>query len=105
MKFQINLAALRLKVKMGKFLVKLIGVYRYCISPLLVRRCRFYPSCSSYTQEAIIKHGAIKGLLLGTKRILRCQPFHEGGIDLVPEKKERNYSGCAAHINNNLPYM
>lgn len=46
--------------------------------------CRFYPNCSSYVEEAINKHGIIQGLLLGCKRIIRCHPFSDGGIDLVP---------------------
>jgi uncharacterized protein len=47
-------------------------------------RCRFYPSCSHYAHEAVDRHGIIKGLLLGLKRILRCHPFNDGGYDPVP---------------------
>lgn len=75
---------------MVKILVKLIAAYQYCISPLLGNRCRFYPSCSSYTQEAIIKHGVIKGSWLGLKRLSHCHPFHEGGIDPVPTPSNLN---------------
>ncbi len=53
-------------------------------SPLLGRHCRFYPSCSSYTYEAIKKHGLLKGVFLGGKRLLKCHPFHPGGVDLIP---------------------
>ncbi|EPJ54712.1 MAG: hypothetical protein OFPI_06160 [Osedax symbiont Rs2] len=63
----------------------LIKVYQYAISPLLGNNCRFYPSCSSYTQEAIELHGPLKGVALGGRRILKCHPYHEGGVDLVPE--------------------
>lgn len=54
------------------------------ISPLLGRHCRFFPSCSSYTYEAIKKHGLLKGVFLGGKRLLKCHPFHPGGVDLIP---------------------
>lgn len=64
----------------------LIRIYRYVISPLLGPRCRFYPSCSNYAEEAIKIHGAMKGSWLATKRICRCHPFNPGGIDNVPEK-------------------
>ena len=62
-----------------------IRVYKLCISPLLPPSCRFYPSCSSYAIQAITLHGPLKGLWLAVKRILRCHPFHPGGMDPVPE--------------------
>lgn len=62
----------------------LIRCYQVFISPLLGRHCRFYPSCSSYSYEAIKKHGLLKGVFLGGKRLLRCHPFHPGGVDLIP---------------------
>jgi len=67
-------------------LITLIKFYKYFISPLLPPRCRFYPSCSSYSLEAIELHGVIKGSYLTIKRLLKCHPFHEGGIDPVPKK-------------------
>ncbi|MDP2100079.1 MAG: membrane protein insertion efficiency factor YidD [Methylobacter sp.] len=67
-------------------LIAIIKFYRYFISPLLGSRCRFYPSCSSYSLEALQLHGAIIGSYLTLKRLLKCHPFHEGGIDPVPEK-------------------
>lgn len=67
-------------------LISLIKTYKYFISPLLGPRCRFYPSCSSYGLEAIQLHGAAKGSYLTLRRLLKCHPFHEGGIDPVPEK-------------------
>ncbi|MBD9354744.1 MULTISPECIES: membrane protein insertion efficiency factor YidD [Methylomonas] len=67
-------------------LITLIKLYKYFISPLLGPRCRFYPSCSSYGLEAIQIHGAFKGSYLTLRRLLKCHPFHEGGIDPVPEK-------------------
>ncbi|MGZ4960082.1 MAG: membrane protein insertion efficiency factor YidD [Methylomonas sp.] len=71
---------------MRLLLIALIKAYKYFISPLLGPRCRFYPSCSSYGLEAIQLHGAAKGSYLTLRRLLKCHPFHEGGIDPVPEK-------------------
>ncbi|UCD80507.1 MAG: membrane protein insertion efficiency factor YidD [Desulfobacterales bacterium] len=64
--------------------VSFIRVYQFTLSPLLGPSCRFYPSCSEYAYQAIQRHGPINGLLLGVKRILRCHPFHPGGVDPVP---------------------
>ncbi len=61
-----------------------IRIYQLLLSPLIGRQCRFYPSCSSYTSEAIEKYGLAKGIFLGGKRLLKCHPFHPGGVDLVP---------------------
>jgi uncharacterized protein len=67
-------------------LIALIKGYRYGIRPMLGQRCRFFPSCSEYTLEAVQTHGAAKGAYLGAKRIAKCQPWHSGGFDPVPEK-------------------
>jgi len=74
-------------------LILLIYVYRYTLSPLFGNQCRFYPTCSHYAEEAIKQHGACTGTILAAKRILRCHPWHEGGYDPVPEKKETDNSG------------
>lgn len=63
-----------------------IRFYQRFISPLTPPSCRFYPTCSNYTLEAIQVHGALKGSWLGLKRILKCHPFHKGGFDPVPLK-------------------
>ncbi len=65
-------------------LMLLIRLYRYLISPLLPNSCRFYPSCSEYALEALERHGFFKGGFLALRRLLRCHPFHPGGIDPVP---------------------
>jgi hypothetical protein len=69
---------------MKNIVLFLIRGYRILISPLLGHHCRFTPTCSAYTYEAIEKYGLFKGMVLGTKRLLRCQPFHPGGVDPVP---------------------
>jgi putative membrane protein insertion efficiency factor len=69
---------------MKLLLLALIRIYKYTISPLLGQRCRFFPSCSEYTAEAVEKYGALKGAGLGVKRLLRCHPWNPGGFDPVP---------------------
>ncbi|MBC7222266.1 membrane protein insertion efficiency factor YidD [Candidatus Bipolaricaulota bacterium] len=67
-----------------KALVFLIRLYQRLISPLLPHRCRFYPTCSEYAKEAILRHGPFKGGWLTLRRLLRCGPWHPGGYDPVP---------------------
>jgi putative membrane protein insertion efficiency factor len=66
-------------------LVLLVKLYRRLLSPVLPPSCRFYPSCSAYALTALERHGAARGSYLTVKRLLRCHPFHPGGIDPVPE--------------------
>lgn len=79
---------------MSRFLVSLIHLYRWVISPFLSPRCRFEPTCSRYAIHAIECHGVIKGLWLVSKRLLRCHPYEKlskrigvsWGYDPIPEK-------------------
>lgn len=64
--------------------LSMLGLYRRLVSPLLGPRCRFYPSCSAYAEEAVRVHGAAKGLALAVWRVLRCSPLTDGGVDPVP---------------------
>lgn len=64
-------------------LIGALTFYRNYLSPMKIRCCRFYPSCSEYAIEAIEKHGVFSGLFKGLKRILRCHPFSRGGYDPV----------------------
>ena len=68
------------------FLVALIQIYRYGISPVLPASCRFSPSCSAYALEAVRHHGALRGGWLALRRLLRCHPWGECGHDPVPER-------------------
>jgi putative membrane protein insertion efficiency factor len=61
-----------------------IRLYQLVLSPFVGGQCRFHPTCSNYTREAIDKYGLLKGISLGGRRLLRCHPFHPGGVDHVP---------------------
>ncbi len=73
----------------AKAAILLVKGYQKLLSPWLGQRCRFHPSCSNYCIEALQQHGMVRGLWLGLKRILKCQPFHPGGYDPVPERKNK----------------
>ena len=73
----------------GQLLRALVRAYRYFVSPLLPQACRFYPSCSSYAEQALQDHGALRGGWLTARRLCRCGPWHAGGFDPVPEVKAR----------------
>ena len=73
---------------MKTILIAVVRVYRRVLSPLLPPSCIYTPTCSVYAEEALRKHGAFKGIVMATKRILRCHPWHSGGYDPVPEVKK-----------------
>jgi len=66
---------------MKKIFIYLIEKYQKYISPILGNHCKYYPTCSEYTKQAIEKYGLGKGILLGSKRIIKCNPFSKGGYD------------------------
>lgn len=74
----------QLKKLPQRTLLLVLHFYRLFISPVLGQNCRFYPSCSEYTQQAIQRFGALKGVYLGSRRLLRCNPWHKGGMDPLP---------------------
>ena len=75
---------------MKRVLLALIRAYRLFLSPLLGVSCRFYPTCSTYAVEAVETHGAARGTWLAVKRILKCHPWHPGGVDHVPPVERGN---------------
>lgn len=83
-------------------LLSAIRVYQQYVSPLMPLGCRFFPTCSHYTAEAVERHGARRGLWLGLRRILRCHPFSAGGFDPVPETRleSRGAPMCAPAAND-----
>jgi putative membrane protein insertion efficiency factor len=70
---------------MRALLIGIITLYRWFVSPLLGPNCRFYPTCSCYAQEALRRHGALRGSWLAVRRIGRCHPWNPGGYDPVPD--------------------
>lgn len=75
---------------LSKAIIFLIKAYQYCISPMLGPQCRFTPTCSQYALQAVQQYGAYKGVMLAAKRILKCHPFHAGGLDPVPTKHDHH---------------
>ena len=77
---------------MSKILILFIKFYQYAISPMLVSHCRFTPTCSEYAMEAIDRFGAVSGSWMALRRLLRCHPFHAGGLDPVPEQPPHKHN-------------
>ena len=68
---------------MRKTVIFILRVYKRFVSPFLPSACRYHPTCSEYMLDAVNKYGAARGIWMGTRRLLRCHPFHEGGFDPV----------------------
>jgi len=97
----IDLANDAQKTKMKTLLISLIRLYQKTLSLFMGGSCRFYPTCSSYSIEAIEKHGSIKGACLMIRRVGRCHPLNDGGFDPVPEStKQKNISENIHHKHN-----
>jgi len=77
--------------------IGIIKLYQILISPLLGPNCRFHPTCSHYAIEAIARHGVLKGGYLSVRRLIKCQPLHEGGFDPGAEKNDKQ-----SHIDENI---
>ena len=79
----------------------LIKAYQYGVRPMLGQRCRFFPSCSEYTADAIGEYGVLRGSAMGVTRLAKCHPWHAGGFDPVPEKTPKPSNAVA--VNNAQP--
>jgi len=75
---------------MKTLLIKLVVIYQRYFSIFMAPCCRYQPTCSQYTIDALLEHGALKGLSLGVRRVCRCHPLYEGGYDPVPHKIEES---------------
>ena len=81
-------------------LLAAVRFYQRAISPVLPPRCRFEPSCSAYAAEALEVHGAARGSWLAVKRLAKCAPWHPGGLDLVPARREAPGTDRAGHSSS-----
>ncbi|WP_084546810.1 membrane protein insertion efficiency factor YidD [Glycomyces arizonensis] len=79
-----------------------IVAYRRWISPAIPNRCRFYPSCSAYTLEALSSHGPVRGIWLSLRRLGRCHPFHPGGYDPVPPSRSGKRTADEPSVGNEM---
>lgn len=77
----------------GRMIILLIRFYQYTLAAVLGGQCRFYPTCSAYCIEAIETHGAGRGLGLGVRRVMKCHPWHSGGVDKVPAPRNNDDHG------------
>ena len=82
----------------ARVVIALLGFYRRWISPMFLPHCRFHPSCSAYAVEAVRVHGALRGAGLALVRLLKCAPWHPGGLDPVPPHRDRGPGRDAAEV-------
>jgi putative membrane protein insertion efficiency factor len=88
----------------ARALLAVVGFYSRAVSPALPARCRFYPTCSAYAAEAVARHGAGRGSWLALRRLLKCAPWHPGGVDLVPPAAAARGTGEAAHSSSSAAH-
>jgi uncharacterized protein len=89
---------------MNKLLVALLRAYQILLSPMLGQNCRFYPTCSNYAIEALRIHGAPRGSWLALRRVCKCHPWNEGGVDLVPRPQdEQTLSSATLPASSSAP--
>ena len=81
-----------LRAGMVALLLAPIRLWSRAISPALPPRCRYYPSCSRYAEEAIREHGPFRGVGMAAWRVVRCNPFSDGGFDPVPSRRDRSHA-------------
>ena len=89
---------------MNKLLVWILRGYQILLSPMMGQKCRFYPTCSNYAIEAIRLHGAARGSSLAARRVCKCHPWNEGGVDFVPcpqdAKHDKTHETHDTHTKN-----
>ena len=85
---------------MSQLLVWLLRAYQLLLSPMLGQNCRFYPTCSNYSIEAIRTHGAARGSLLALRRVCKCHPWNDSGFDPVPPGRAKHSSSTARGCNH-----
>ncbi len=78
-------------------LIWLLKAYRFAISPLYGQVCRYHPTCSAYALQAVQTHGAIRGIYLSARRVLRCHPWSAGGYDPVPQSRSVKQHDLVQH--------
>ena len=86
----------------ARALIAVLRFYQRAISPALPPRCRFYPSCSAYALEAVERHGAVRGAWFALRRLVKCAPWHPGGVDPVPEPRSGRGTADAARSSTSV---
>jgi putative membrane protein insertion efficiency factor len=87
----------------ARLVIALLGFYRRWISPMFLPHCRFHPTCSAYAVEAVRVHGVLRGVALALVRLLKCAPWHPGGLDPVPPRRSRDPDGALASGSDRDP--